>query len=119
MGEPQEKNTEMVPSTGQRQGAEPTGFIGGVIGTAKSVSSTVSSNVTYLVAHPRTIITKISTELIYAKNAALKLLERSEEHTSELQSPCNLVCRLLLEKKKKITENADVYSPHTASAVQC
>src|SRR6266566_9096327 len=27
--------------------------------------------------------------------------ERSEEHTSELQSPCNLVCRLLLEKKKK------------------
>src|SRR2546426_9004273 len=29
---------------------------------------------------------------------------RSEEHTSELQSPCNLVCRLLLEKKKKNTE---------------
>src|SRR5256885_15741981 len=26
---------------------------------------------------------------------------RSEEHTSELQSPCNLVCRLLLEKKKR------------------
>src|SRR5688500_16837898 len=29
------------------------------------------------------------------------VLARSEEHTSELQSPCNLVCRLLLEKKKK------------------
>src|SRR5256885_12864713 len=29
-----------------------------------------------------------------------RLRERSEEHTSELQSPCNLVCRLLLEKKK-------------------
>src|SRR5688500_5044078 len=29
---------------------------------------------------------------------------RSEEHTSELQSPCNLVCRLLLEKKKKKTQ---------------
>src|SRR5256885_11670141 len=29
---------------------------------------------------------------------------RSEEHTSELQSPCNLVCRLLLEKKKKIQQ---------------
>src|SRR5256885_7003186 len=29
--------------------------------------------------------------------------ERSEEHTSELQSPCNLVCRLLLEKKKTTT----------------
>src|SRR5256885_10904157 len=27
--------------------------------------------------------------------------KRSEEHTSELQSPCNIVCRLLLEKKKK------------------
>src|SRR2546426_3206698 len=30
---------------------------------------------------------------------------RSEEHTSELQSPCNLVCRLLLEKKKKHKQN--------------
>src|SRR3989454_9905407 len=30
-----------------------------------------------------------------------KRKRRSEEHTSELQSPCNLVCRLLLEKKKK------------------
>src|SRR5256885_8148753 len=29
--------------------------------------------------------------------------DRSEEHTSELQSPCNLVCRLLLEKKKRIS----------------
>src|ERR1039457_791019 len=35
--------------------------------------------------------------------------DRSEEHTSELQSPCNLVCRLLLEKKKKITRRADGY----------
>src|SRR5258708_13130758 len=33
-----------------------------------------------------------------------KLRKRSEEHTSELQSPDHLVCRLLLEKKKKITE---------------
>src|SRR2546426_7585878 len=33
--------------------------------------------------------------------ADIRLGERSEEHTSELQSPCNLVCRLLLEKKKK------------------
>src|SRR2546426_6563378 len=30
---------------------------------------------------------------------------RSEEHTSELQSPCNLVCRLLLEKKKNNTSD--------------
>src|SRR2546426_4158244 len=34
---------------------------------------------------------------------------RSEEHTSELQSPCNLVCRLLLEKKKKITTSVQHY----------
>src|SRR5256885_9675029 len=32
-----------------------------------------------------------------------KPTRRSEEHTSELQSPCNLVCRLLLEKKKTST----------------
>src|SRR5256885_3020484 len=31
----------------------------------------------------------------------MRVVDRSEEHTSELQSPCNLVCRLLLEKKKK------------------
>src|SRR5256885_5130888 len=39
---------------------------------------------------------------------------RSEEHTSELQSPCNLVCRLLLEKKKKKKNRTDVISigPH-------
>src|SRR2546426_3823013 len=37
-----------------------------------------------------------------AEAAAGRLdVARSEEHTSELQSPCNLVCRLLLEKKKK------------------
>src|SRR2546426_6199234 len=33
--------------------------------------------------------------------AVAQQMDRSEEHTSELQSPCNLVCRLLLEKKKK------------------
>src|SRR2546426_8265436 len=33
-------------------------------------------------------------------HAQMVQLLRSEEHTSELQSPCNLVCRLLLEKKK-------------------
>src|SRR5256885_7514025 len=34
-------------------------------------------------------------------NPQAEVAVRSEEHTSELQSPCNLVCRLLLEKKKK------------------
>src|SRR5256885_4069422 len=40
---------------------------------------------------------------------------RSEEHTSELQSPCNLVCRLLLEKKK----TAMLYEVIYAHAVMC
>src|SRR2546426_559408 len=36
-----------------------------------------------------------------------RMSSRSEEHTSELQSPCNLVCRLLLEKKKTILSKTD------------
>src|SRR2546426_4437619 len=39
---------------------------------------------------------------------------RSEEHTSELQSPCNLVCRLLLEKKKK--QDVDRYTHRSSLA---
>src|SRR5256885_10770255 len=43
-------------------------------------------------------------------------VERSEEHTSELQSPCNLVCRLLLEKKKRsihAIKHSIAYYTHT------
>src|SRR5256885_12718078 len=43
---------------------------------------------------------------------------RSEEHTSELQSPCNLVCRLLLEKKKIQTMSLCLQSNHTHSSQQ-
>src|SRR5256885_3805745 len=44
--------------------------------------------------------------MLYVPDVAAALdwyrsIGRSEEHTSELQSPCNLVCRLLLEKKKR------------------
>src|SRR5256885_12906998 len=46
---------------------------------------------------------------------ALNRAERSEEHTSELQSPCNLVCRLLLEKKKKKTTHTQETSAHYTS----
>src|SRR5256885_3591724 len=59
-----------------------------------------------------------------ADGGALQLIRsramRSEEHTSELQSPCNLVCRLLLEKKKirnivsfhrSYEFNSDLFSP--------
>src|SRR5205807_9856307 len=52
-------------------------------------------------------IAKEFTDRLVAKTKGLKVGSptepdtiRSEEHTSELQSPCNLVCRLLLEKKK-------------------
>src|SRR2546426_6558190 len=41
-----------------------------------------------------------TTRLFRAAINAMVENRRSEEHTSELQSPCNLVCRLLLEKKK-------------------
>src|SRR5256885_11320819 len=46
---------------------------------------------------------------------------RSEEHTSELQSPCNLVCRLLLEKKKKQIYSlcGDAISTTSASILCC
>src|SRR5256885_10376466 len=48
---------------------------------------------------------------------------RSEEHTSELQSPCNLVCRLLLEKKKNTIKSRAIHSLRlrlsTGDAVTC
>ena len=51
---------------------------------------------------------------------AVPPLPRSEEHTSELQSPCNLVCRLLLEKKKKIKtriQQTTILVTHRTSSV--
>src|SRR5256885_10139606 len=47
-------------------------------------------------------------------NSAHSAYVRSEEHTSELQSPCNLVCRLLLEKKKKTIRHYTQHNPHLA-----
>src|SRR2546426_5228460 len=49
----------------------------------------------------------------YAENSNVTNAHRSEEHTSELQSPCNLVCRLLLEKKK--IDTADAVIPESTS----
>src|SRR5256885_12476771 len=57
--------------------------------SSASASRTACANVSSLVA---TSGINVLVHLVY---------RRSEEHTSELQSPCNLVCRLLLEKKKK------------------
>src|SRR5256885_9097682 len=44
---------------------------------------------------------------------------RSEEHTSELQSPCNLVCRLLLEKKNKIASGMLPSNASPVTAMLC
>src|SRR5256885_5527756 len=52
-------------------------------------------------------------EPAYIRNKEIGFVFRSEEHTSELQSPCNLVCRLLLEKKKKKQSNYILIMNHT------
>src|SRR2546426_3600544 len=56
-------------------------------------------------AAPRNMLDKTSCRewaaKVKADPAGFTAHKRSEEHTSELQSPCNLVCRLLLEKKKR------------------
>src|SRR5256885_13321535 len=44
------------------------------------------------------------------------VVRRSEEHTSELQSPCNLVCRLLLEKKNKTRHLLNYLAPRSRTA---
>src|SRR5256885_11772122 len=44
---------------------------------------------------------------------------RSEEHTSELQSPCNLVCRLLLEKKKMKSRASSTYTNQSLDSQYC
>src|SRR5258708_10176695 len=51
---------------------------------------------------------------VSARSARFEHGERSEEHTSELQSPDHLVCRLLLEKKKKKNKNySSCYNSYT------
>src|SRR5690348_17771888 len=50
---------------------------------------------------PLVVVVQAGEEL--REDEAAPLVERSEEHTSELQSPVHLVCRLLLEKKKNTT----------------
>src|SRR5256885_8897141 len=56
---------------------------------------------------PELFLQCIHLHAVDAPTAGLKRARpRSEEHTSELQSPCNLVCRLLLEKKKTPDEKS-------------
>src|SRR5256885_12524843 len=46
------------------------------------------------------VVFQLGRRVVHAAVVRQREQHRSEEHTSELQSPCNLVCRLLLEKKK-------------------
>src|SRR2546426_547516 len=66
----------------------------------RATMTVMSSACSGVPAHSSAALIKESTT---ARSAApcTRIAARSEEHTSELQSPCNLVCRLLLEKKKK------------------
>src|SRR5205807_7992696 len=63
---------------------------------------------TWIALLHRTVVGTVSAvlrgEALYVRSMAVVPEVRSEEHTSELQSPCNLVCRLLLEKKKDTDE---------------
>src|SRR2546426_4435673 len=56
-----------------------------------------------------TLTTKCTIKIGNANLSTFEEPNRSEEHTSELQSPCNLVCRLLLEKKKTKKTTRKVY----------
>src|SRR5256885_11742879 len=59
-------------------------------------SERISQVASIVASVPHQAVLKVSA----SRNCGSRTI-RSEEHTSELQSPCNLVCRLLLEKKKK------------------
>src|SRR5256885_16141067 len=65
--------------------------------TSDATTLRVSSNMIMKIS------VKADTTAIIRSYFSPSAISRSEEHTSELQSPCNLVCRLLLEKKKKYT----------------
>ena len=55
--------------------------------------------------------TEVGTQdlVVVLEDAEEEVVQRSEEHTSELQSPCNIVCRLLLEKKKDPDHSATAH----------
>src|SRR5256885_8282198 len=88
-------------------------------GTARSVQVSPCQSVSYsdwvtCLTPPRAGAPYITGRLLPGRRKALHML-RSEEHTSELQSPCNLVCRLLLEKKN----NKIITRLHLRSSLLC
>src|SRR5438876_9137718 len=67
------------------------------------------------VAHPESpvIACRMAAKGAPSSNRTFCPATRSEEHTSELQSPVHLVCRLLLEKKKYSTTSIPLGTPHS------
>src|SRR5256885_12646471 len=71
-------------------------------------------------AQPMTITRLRERDQERDRQAQESVQARSEEHTSELQSPCNLVCRLLLEKKKnRHLPEKDIHHTYTSSSPLC
>src|SRR5256885_3064723 len=83
----------------------------GVLGAASYATPLLSTAFLILAGFARPTATIAIAAILIAGGGliAAKDMVRSEEHTSELQSPCNLVCRLLLEKKKKMTRTLVAY----------
>src|SRR2546430_13600944 len=62
---------------------------------------------------PSTALDGFPNHLAHASRSGPQRIERSEEHTSELQSQSNLVCRLLLEKKKHMNTRDQINADHS------
>src|SRR5688500_20044711 len=73
----------------------------------ESVSARLRREGSLPVEEVRTIVSQVADALDFAHRQGVV---RSEEHTSELQSPCNLVCRLLLEKKTAVEPTSSLSS---------
>src|SRR5690242_21250485 len=87
--------------------------LGHAINDTVSESERITGAIAGVRAHGYDIVLKLDATIGLAKRDGAaaedaKLTTRSEEHTSELQSHVNLVCRLLLEKKKKKNKNERV-----------
>src|SRR5256885_11011918 len=82
--------------------------------------STLFPYTTLFRSYSRSQVTNSSTSRLRHIQVGKRTLNRSEEHTSELQSPCNLVCRLLLEKKKYPNRHpVDTVVPETSDLSHC
>src|SRR5688572_31247023 len=79
-----------------------------VIGTISNIVVTLSINIEIVAVNTQNITINFHIFPLEALLILTPRYSRSEEHTSELQSQSNLVCRLLLEKKKKKKHNLNV-----------